>query len=240
MLYQDLYTRYSRLQFTRNFDRPVAIAGLEHRLIHDLNIRGGFGVLDDERKGLLRRSLLWRRAAGQSSLSKINFKEARGLLPMLSTPPTWSWMAYEGAIEYIHPDFGQVDWEKQEIVSPWSNKPLETWSYSGDRSTSPLGIPVMARKIYTKKVDDLVANGSIVLDDPQSIKLELECVVLGRLRKSAENESPEKQIHLVILVSIGEEQDQSRIFRVYHRAGVGSMLGSVVCWDIEGNKGEIR
>ncbi|KAI3392588.1 hypothetical protein diail_5462, partial [Diaporthe ilicicola] len=43
-VYEDLYRQYTRLEFTRNTDRPIAIAGLEKRLIRDLKAQGGLGV----------------------------------------------------------------------------------------------------------------------------------------------------------------------------------------------------
>ncbi|KAK4171880.1 hypothetical protein QBC36DRAFT_364920 [Triangularia setosa] len=39
--FEDLYRQYSRLNFTRLIDRPVAIAELEQRMINDLKAKGG-------------------------------------------------------------------------------------------------------------------------------------------------------------------------------------------------------
>lgn len=241
VLYQDLYSRYSRLEFSHSYDRPIAIAGLENRLIRDLKIRGGFGVLDEERRhGLLRRSLLWHRAETQQSLEKIDFSRAGGSLSTLSTPPTWSWMAYEGAIDYIHPDFDQVDWETQDIVSPWFTSPLETWSYSGDNSRTPLALSVVARKFDATDISKMLEDGDVVLDSPYASKPELECVVLGRLKNTARQEAREARVHLIMLVRRQEQLDGPQDVRVYHRAGVGSVLGNLICWDVEGKRGEIR
>lgn len=240
VMYQDLYSRYSRLQFSHIYDRPIAIAGLEHRLIRDLKIRGGFGVLDEERHGLLRRSLLWRRADIQLSLEKIDFSRANGSFSTLSRPPTWSWMAYEGAIDYIHPEFDQVDWETQEIVSPWSSSPLETWSYSGDSSQAPLGLRVVTRKFDATDISTMSENGMVVLDRPQVSKPELECVILGRFKNSGKREDREARVHLVMFVRFQEKIYVPGEVRVYHRAGVGSVPGSLICWEVEGVRGEIR
>lgn len=240
VMYQDLYSRYSRLQFSHIHDRPIAIAGLEHRLIRDLKIRGGFGVLDEERHGLLRRSLLWHRADTQPGLEKIDFSSASGSLSTLSRPPTWSWMAYEGAIDYLHPEFDQVDWETQEIVSPWSSSPLETWSYSGDSSRAPLGLRVVARKFDATDIPKMSEDRIVMLDSPHVSKPELECVILGRFKKSGKSEAREAQIHLVMFVRFQENLDGPRDVRVYHRAGVGSVPGSLICLDVEGKRGEIR
>lgn len=239
MLYQDLYTRYSRLQFSHNSDRPIAIAGLEKRLIHSHNIRGGFGVLDDENHGLLRRSLSWRRADSQVGLEKIDFSGVIGLSATVPKPPTWSWMAYNGAIEYMDLPFDQVDWEKQDIVSPWSTSPLETWSYSGDSSNFPLGLKVLARQFDGGKAADILEDATIVLDVPQVDNLALECVILGSL-KSPDHRSRDERIHFVLLVTIEEPQGHHRGLRIYNRAGVGSMPGRLICFNGEGSWGEIQ
>jgi hypothetical protein len=49
--------QYSRLLFSRIEDRPIAIAGLEKRLIGAFGTQGGFGVFAAP-DGLLQRSLL--------------------------------------------------------------------------------------------------------------------------------------------------------------------------------------
>lgn len=53
-LYESLYRQYSTLQFTKAYDRPIAIAGLEQRLIRAFGKPGGFGVFNR----YFRRSLL--------------------------------------------------------------------------------------------------------------------------------------------------------------------------------------
>ncbi|KAI0476359.1 heterokaryon incompatibility protein-domain-containing protein [Xylariaceae sp. FL0804] len=137
-LYQDLYRRYSTLAFSRVEDRPVAIAGLEKRLVGACGNRGGYGVFDDgARGGLLHRSLLWHRSPREASLSRIAFFDPssgdqsqgqdhpdhdhhhRGRSSVVV--PSWSWMAYRGAIDYLRPPFNGVEWEP--VGSPWSPYP---------------------------------------------------------------------------------------------------------------------
>jgi len=115
--YQDLYKSYSRLDLTNDYDRPMAIDGLQDRLLGTLKTLGGFGVFDEgvKKKGLLRRSLLWHRAESETkTMKRIKFPAARHAISIV---PSWSWMAYSGAIEYITPVFGSVDWE--DLESPW-------------------------------------------------------------------------------------------------------------------------
>ncbi|KAK3350274.1 heterokaryon incompatibility protein-domain-containing protein, partial [Lasiosphaeria hispida] len=114
--YQNLYKRYARLGLTNDYDRPMAIDGLQHRILGALKSQGGFGVFDEgtKKKGLLRRSLLWHRANETPQLKRIVFPKDR----TISVVPSWSWMAYTGAIEYEQLEFGGVEWE--ELQSPWS------------------------------------------------------------------------------------------------------------------------
>ena len=119
--YQDLYIRYSRLKFTRYSDRPIAIAGLEKRLIRAFDTSGEFGVFDYVRS-LLHRSLLRSRDWNEATLDKITFP-ANSQIKV----PTWSWMAFKGGIDYLELPFDGVDWEKQEIRSPWTSGSRGSW-----------------------------------------------------------------------------------------------------------------
>ncbi|RQM04651.1 hypothetical protein DH86_00003760, partial [Scytalidium sp. 3C] len=112
---QDLYKKYSRLDLSKNYDRPMAIDGLEKRIHRALSTKGGLGIFDEgEQKGLLRRSLLWYRGPDTTTLTPIDFPSDRDI----SVVPSWSWMAYTGGIDFLDPKFGGMDW--LEIQSPWS------------------------------------------------------------------------------------------------------------------------
>ena len=80
MLYRDLYESYSKLELSYSTDRPVAIRGLEKRLLRALDTKGGYGVFDI----YLRRGLLWQR--DQASLERIDFsgKKEQELVPSWS------------------------------------------------------------------------------------------------------------------------------------------------------------
>ncbi|UPK93045.1 hypothetical protein LCI18_003980 [Fusarium solani-melongenae] len=111
--YQDFYKRYSRLGLSIPSDRAVAINGLQERIFHALGAEGGFGVCFEDTKdgrgrGLLRRSLLWSRTSDTLALSRIYVPDHRAT----SKAPSWSWMAYTGGIDYIAPNFGDMDWEE--------------------------------------------------------------------------------------------------------------------------------
>ncbi|RSL67948.1 hypothetical protein CEP54_002997 [Fusarium duplospermum] len=201
--YQDLYKRYSRLGLSNPSDRAVAINGLQERILHALGVEGGFGVFFEDTKdgrgrGLLRRSLLWCRASDTIALSRVYVPDHR----TASKAPSWSWMAYTGGIDYIAPNFGDMDWE--EIQSPWDAKP-------GLRDDMLL---VAAARDY--ETDD--EDGNLVFDDPESpAQLPLKCVVLGKQK----GRTPVKEkLHYLLVV-------QERNGR-YERVGAGYLPGRCI------------
>ncbi|KAG6354470.1 hypothetical protein INS49_004487 [Diaporthe citri] len=235
-LCQDLYARYSRLGFSHYEDRPVAIAGLEKRLISSLGLRGGFGMLDDNGPGLLRRSLLWRRAQDVESLDLITFNSTSDTSSKAAPPPTWSWMAYKGAIEYLDLPFYQVEWETKDIISPWATNALGTWSYSGDISAEPRGLRVIARS-FDAEVAAIDDTSDLIIDTPSSTPFPgsaLKCVILGRLRSESEEAAGGRRHFVMLVKPTGSEAKGSYI---YLRAGVGFMPGSLIHFDGTGAVG---
>ena len=125
-----MYRQCSRLKFTRIWDRPIAIAGLEKQLIHALKTRSGCDVLDDDGRGLLRRILSWHRGSDENTLEPLGFPGGgRQVVAIL----TWSWMTYKGGIDYLELPFDRLDWEDQEVQSPWKSGSSEFW-HIGDRA----------------------------------------------------------------------------------------------------------
>ncbi|KAJ4358425.1 uncharacterized protein N0V89_003008 [Didymosphaeria variabile] len=79
LLFQNLYDKYATMSSSFMEDRPVAIRGLEKRLVRTFKTKGGFGMFDC----YLHRCLLWKRTGW--SLSPIDtFRDET---------PSWSWMA---------------------------------------------------------------------------------------------------------------------------------------------------
>ena len=106
-LFEDLYERYSRLSLSYPSDRPIAIKGLEIRLMDTFNTFGGFGILNK----YLHRCLLWQRAG--KTLKRIqSFCRDNQV-------PSWSWMSYDGPISYMIVPFGQASWS-EDILSPFA------------------------------------------------------------------------------------------------------------------------
>jgi hypothetical protein len=241
--FQGLYKQYSRLDFTRYEDRPIAIAGLEKRLRNAFATHGGFGIFDDGDRsqldnGLFHRSLLWKR-----SEEDVHEDEHRGqgavshwLEPIVFPPerdmhvPTWSWMAYKGAIDYMDPPYGTADWETTEITPPW------TQGQKAPTDLVPLGRQVALQAV----VRDFNVAGSragevkLVYDRERtkgSNGQRAQCVVVA---KSKERKAENSKSHFVLLVT--ETQFSTAGTKVYERAGVGVMLGLFIGLAGEGVK----
>lgn len=222
-LYQDLYMQYSRLAFSRIEDRPIAVAGLEKRLIKDFKTRGGFGVFDDGR-GLLNRSLLWQRGSDENTLARIVFPIDREVFV-----PTWSWMSYKGGIDYLEPPFQKVEWVK--INSPWlSDDNRERLagseaSHTTDRSDN-ISLTAVVHDF------ELVANNDkeskIIHDIPGKTEGQiLKCVVLGRQNDGI---SAQERRHYVLVVTPCR-QSRSKVNKTYERVGVGFLPGRLIKLD---------
>lgn len=212
IFYQDLYKQYSFLSFTRWEDRPIAIAGLEKRLIMDLKTLGGFGIFDD-RYSLLRRSLLWQRSEDTRTMRRIDFPPERNM-----AVPTWSWMAYEGGIDFLDLPLGGVDWIKDdrnyEIHSPWvvdGSKVSHTIDQTGSTE-----LDAIAKEFNV--LETLANEFMIIYDIPKAEGQTLKCVVMGR---RIENGKPEDARHYVLFIA-------PKGGAVYERVGVGYMPGKFI------------
>lgn len=219
--------RYSRLGLSHQEDRPIAIAGLEKRLIQSFGVHGGYGVLDDDTSGLLRRSLLWCRGSDQASLERINFQsvEQQRIVHGVPPPPSWSWMAYQGGINYLKLPFDQVEWENHDILSPWSSAPKGTW-YSSD---SGRGSPALSVNVRAFKSEAAARSDSLfIYDNPAKASdfvTGLGCVILGRTKSQAHiQQARTHYVMLVIPMGSGVGQRGLR----YERVGVGEMPGYLI------------
>ncbi|RDW87216.1 hypothetical protein BP5796_02910 [Coleophoma crateriformis] len=169
-LFIDLFEQYTALEFSHPEDRPIAIDGLMDRLTTAFKTESLAGLF-------LRfwgRCLLWRRAAGTEPLKKI-----RHVAHARKSPPTWSWMAFEGKISFIQPKGGQVDWNDSEVTLPFHNRTQASWLKTSHQSSS-VAIKATA---YAFKID----TGAIKIEEvlfydssEVSINTSTKCVIVGR------------------------------------------------------------
>ncbi|RWA13206.1 hypothetical protein EKO27_g1898 [Xylaria grammica] len=226
LYYQDLYKKYSRLEFSRWEDRAVAMEGLEQRLSRAFESRGKFGILADKLKAtnrsFLHRSLLWHRGTDQSSLTKIIFPPDR------QKAPSWSWMSYRGGIDYLDVPFDSVEWESRDIRSPWQSTDART---TGSWMEEVMTFSAVARKFAAgQKVGEDV---KIVYDETGmtagSVSRVL-CVIIGKTKGSA---LMENKTHYVLLVAPGAVMT-AKGTKVYERIGAGSMPGRLIDFEEPG------
>ncbi|KAJ3538739.1 hypothetical protein NM208_g5774 [Fusarium decemcellulare] len=210
-LVESLYKQYSTLEFKRDYDRPLAIAGLEQRLIRAFDTKGGYGVFER----YLGRTVLWKRGS-RTALKKIDFPPNQDF-----KVPSWSWMAYSGAIDFVNAPFDKVDWS-EDLGSPWASASPFT-SSTGD-STSSNVLHAKARGF------DQGTSGSQVVYDSgaPSARSTMKCVVVGK-EKQEDSADRTQQRHFVLIVM---SRPAARKPDEYVRIGAGVLpTGSI---DLDG------
>lgn len=232
-LYELLYKQYSRLQFTRVYDRPLAIAGLEQRLIRAFDTQGGYGVFTR----YFGRGLLWQRDAVMmpQAMKPIQFPRSQKY-----QVPSWSWMAYEGAINFMDLPFGEIDWEEREIHSPWGpQSPCLTSSLRPNHSSNAAWYTTNRNERIDLKVivrDFLAsADARIVYDSGQRpSNRAVKCVVVGRRKKTTRVDDALIHYVLVVAQKVGPGYDA-----IYERIGVGALPGTSITLDGSGQPAKV-
>ncbi|KAK3989005.1 heterokaryon incompatibility protein-domain-containing protein [Cladorrhinum sp. PSN332] len=247
-IYESLYKTYSRLEFSKPYDRPIAIAGLEQRLVTAFNTHGGYGVFDGDFFG---RSLLWKRDS-EEGMSHIDFTAGQ----MIQAPgsksyqvPSWSWMAYEGAITFMDIPFRGVEWHyrgENGIRSPWAPSTVSDTTSSTSASwhtgnseekinltawASSFSVPL--ERAIAKICFDEGPTPTLTRKQKQSTK----CVVVGRqkvrMAEQAGQDTADLEHYVLVVVASPKEGRQDR----YERTGVAAIPGS---WIAQEQQEEIR
>ena len=91
-----LFEDYSKRDLTEKTDRAVATSGLEDSIAGALRCQSRYGIFQQ----YLYRNLLWQ--TSDNKMERIVYKNRN--------VPSWSWMAYNGSIQFIDIPFGTVDW----------------------------------------------------------------------------------------------------------------------------------
>ncbi|KAI0908557.1 heterokaryon incompatibility protein-domain-containing protein [Ustulina deusta] len=198
MLVQDLYERYSGLAFTTDWDRPIAILGLQERLARAFKTQAAFGFFST----YFARLLLWKcRNRLMTCITQQPGSSCR--------VPTWSWFSKVGAIQYLDLKFEQIDW----AVTDFSNPFKRSVSSSPDEEKSMLR--GCARKLIMTEFDMLV---SVTFDESQDFEVgKLRCVLVGCDRR--ENAAGRMRYHVLIIHEISGPSGEG----VYERVGVASL-----------------
>jgi hypothetical protein len=188
-LFTHLFEEYSRLAFSKDQDKHLAISGLEQRLTEAFNVPNGAGVFQKWQH----RCLLWVRADGVDELTRIDFTNVRkGKDSSNSTaqikpkmPPSWSWMAYVGGINYLNPPGGQMNWNHL-LDMRLTGSPNTSWIYA--KEDLQLKAEVQDFKV---KPDVKLNETDLVYDDPkddlrtsESRACEGKCIRIGSIDTS--------------------------------------------------------
>ncbi|KAJ3546129.1 hypothetical protein NM208_g2163 [Fusarium decemcellulare] len=215
VLFQNLFTMYSGLNFSHISDRSIAISGLERRLVTAFKSSGGYGIFDL----YLERSLLWKRLEG-SSLALISYPSDRSV-------PTWSWMAYNGRISYLDAPFDEINWTK-DYESPFKRTDgkddKKYWEASGANPVPGLKSNA-ARKLNLGK-DQPDITDRITFDltpvDPVSA---LRCIVIGKEKTKSSGNSG---LHYVLIIGPSPSKRPGH----YVRVGVAVLLETHILWEL--------
>ncbi|KAK1988375.1 hypothetical protein LZ30DRAFT_644416 [Colletotrichum cereale] len=214
-LYQDLYQKYSGLALSSIGDRPVAIRGLETRLIRTFKTVGAHGVFD----AFFHRCLLWQRASRY--LSRIDLESLRGVYV-----PSWSWMAYDGEIKYMNVPFNKYSWEV-EIVSPFKN-----WS---SQSMKERGEGEAVCEIKAPVWDFRDSEGlQMELDTTDRMLSNLKCVIVA-IGKDLQG-NPRQSHYIIVVQSVAIDG----LCEVYERAGVAEVRGEQIAFNKGSRSGILR
>ncbi|KAF7866833.1 hypothetical protein EAF04_005674 [Stromatinia cepivora] len=211
-LFIDLFQIYTRLEFSHPEDRPVAIDGLMERLTVAFKTRSLAGLFET----FWGRCLLWRRADSAEPLRKIPHGTHSHRVP-----PTWSWMAFDGAISFIEPGGGQVDWNDTGVTLPFADLACDqtSWLKTSCQNDS--------LAIQAKAFDFTIPTGAgrseaSVYYDGETIT-PTKCVIIGTDKQNV-NDASTKKHYVLIIKSVPEASGGIS----YERVGVGYMLGKFI------------
>ncbi|KAI1739587.1 hypothetical protein F4680DRAFT_459176 [Xylaria scruposa] len=206
MLVQDLYERYSRLDFTHYWDRPVAILGLQERLAKAFKTKGAYGLFAT----YFPRLLLWKRF---DTHYMTRIKQGSGTH---RCAPTWSWFSKVGAIKYLELKFQEIDWATNDFINPLESSFSSSWRMA-DANGVAITLRGQARKLNLPKIELARYATLDEREDADAAVNDLRCVVIGR-DKGWSNPGDIRYHTLIIRrVNSGCGSD------VYERAGVASL-----------------
>lgn len=226
-LFQNLFRIYSGLNFTRLSDRSRAIAGLERRLRLTFKTDGDYGIFEC----YLERSLLWKRKL-DDSFTLIHYSPGKGV-------PSWSWMSYDGQINYLEIPFGTVDWSKdyelrlRDEERTIGNK--EAFLETENVGFAPSLKTHQARRLL-QTGEGLEGKPFIVydLDPPPTERIHLRCIVFGKSKTPDLPALKEGRWNYVLIiepvVNTVKDLDSKKRGSSYRRVGVGSLPDNWIDW----------
>jgi hypothetical protein len=209
-LFQSLFTNYSKFGITEKTDRPVAIESLAKALAKALKTKVHYGIFEI----YLHRGLLWQPA--QNTLTQISYDG--------KAPPSWSWMAYHGQIQYLPIKFGDVEWDR-------SLRLVEV--KASDAATSPEDDGCVLEARVRRLRDYEIKSEGVMLDEEDNevgrlyldTQPEVRCAIIGREQTRAKDGN---RIYYVLFVTECATQPGGGKFR---RVGMGSIEKRFILFD---------
>ncbi|TGO26546.1 hypothetical protein BPAE_0057g00220 [Botrytis paeoniae] len=214
-LFIDLFERYTRLEFSHSEDRPIAIDGLMERLTIAFKTRSLAGLF----KTFWGRCLLWRRADNTGPLKKIppGAHSRR-------TPPTWSWMAFDGAISFIEPGGGHVSWNDAGVNLPFAN--LTGYQTSWLRTSCQNDSVAIQAEAFDFNIPANTSRSEAYIHYDDSTISTAKCVIVGT-DKYHVNDASMKKHYVLIVKPLSEILGTTS----YERCGVGYIPGKYIRLD---------
>jgi hypothetical protein len=208
---QFLSTEYSKRGLTEETDRCAAISGLESRIAQVKKCETRFGIF----QSFLHRSLLWQRSEERDT-DRIDYG------PRIV--PSWSWMAYNGSIEFTDIPWGEVEWV---CGLRFNNKPNEQSGFDEEWKSALVTDVGSFRRCNFKRrgtgcaILDLdrpdgadgadgAERGWIEYDMETHERLDAErCVVLGR--DFFESAAGKRNYYILVVRPTGIENEYTRV-----------------------------
>jgi hypothetical protein len=209
---QFLSTEYSRRSLTEKTDRCTAISGLENRIAQAKECETRFGIF----QSFLHRSLLWQRPEERNT-DRIDYKT--------QIVPSWSWMAYNGSVQFMDIAFSNVEWVRS---LRFNNKPNEHSRFDKEWKSALVTDISSFRNCSVKESESGCTildsggaeRGEIQYDVETHKRLDFErCVAVGR--DFRQSDAGKRKYYILVVRPTGMENE-------YTRVGAGWIRGDYV------------
>ncbi|KAH9206156.1 heterokaryon incompatibility protein-domain-containing protein, partial [Leptodontidium sp. 2 PMI_412] len=211
-LFEQLYEDYTRLEFSQQTDKAIGISGLEQRLTRAIGGYSGAGMFST----YWGRCLLWKR--DDSEDSKTAVLKRIPAPPNTKAPPSWSWMAYEGGMSYLHPPKGLTTWNEKYVKLQLTGTAATSWLYASKPLKLSASLMAFDDQENTKDGDYELTYDN---DDERGAK-EKKCVIIGSVQ---DRDQAERGLHYILVVKPPTNQGGSD---TWERIGAGKLHGRFI------------
>ncbi|EEU34248.1 uncharacterized protein NECHADRAFT_85531 [Fusarium vanettenii 77-13-4] len=233
-LFETCFSQYSSLDITNCRDRPAGIMGLESRLAESYETASLYGILLSS----FYNSLFWHRS-GDKRMTGIDFPD--------ESVPSWSWMAYEGAVNYgllpgsftgsIQFDSAGEEDEDIKLTNAGKLAPIQEsgflliaplYQVSGSYIMEPDGSSNCKMMAGNKFLGWLRYDG-----EDKKVGMNLLCIRVGRIDIEEEDDLSAGELarsnFAPIMLLTPTIRDGRHVYKTYQRLGVGIIReGSLV------------